>query len=200
MPSLVQLTETQSKVGKSVVLRPEGTISDSKRLLGKQFKDPAIQEEITKGTFPFELVEGSEGEVVTQTKVNHFEYTLSEDGKKSKKKIEVTKTIHPYEVSMELLKYIKDSICATNGLDKSKSIDCVITVPAYFTFKQRYETKLAAKEAGINVMKLLNEPTAAAIANARLNCEQNSDEEDKKDKEETTFIIDLVEEHWIVPS
>jgi len=70
----------------------------------------------------------------------------------------------PYDVSSELLKYLKQRICNANGLKPEGLIDAVITVPAKFGYKERKETKKAAQLAGINVLRLLNEPTAAAIA------------------------------------
>ena len=152
-----------------------GTVCESKRLLGKKFEDESIQEEIKEGFFPFEIVKGEHGEAMIRLEIV--------SGKGKNKKVE-EKLIRPYEVSAEVLRYLKNAICVEYKLDETQPIDCVITVPANFNFKQRQETVKAAQKAGINVLRLLNEPTAAAIAYS-----YNSEEKELDNK--TIFIFDF---------
>ena len=113
-----------------------GTVASVKRLMGRGLDD------ITKvlGNLPYDVVQGSEG--VVRLKVRDREVT-------------------PVEVSAEILKYLK--LSAEKALGKEVK-QAVITVPAYFDDAARTATKDAARLAGLEVLRLINEPTAAALA------------------------------------
>ncbi len=121
---------------------PHNTIFDAKRLMGRKFNDPVVQEEMK--TFPFKVVNYNSGNCGIQ--VEH----------KSE-----TKTFTPEEVSAMILTKMKETAESYLG---EKVTDAVITVPAYFNDAQRQSTKDAGIIAGLNVLRIINEPTAAAIA------------------------------------
>uniref|UniRef100_A0A0K8TQ44 Heat shock 70 kDa protein cognate 4 n=1 Tax=Tabanus bromius TaxID=304241 RepID=A0A0K8TQ44_TABBR len=144
-PSYVAFTETERLIGDAaknqVAMNPVNTIFDAKRLIGRKFDDPTIQADMKH--WPFEVV-NNEG----------------------KPKIQVTykdekKTFFPEEISSMVLTKMKETAEAYLG----KSVtNAVITVPAYFNDSQRQATKDAGTIAGLNVLRIINEPTAAAIA------------------------------------
>jgi len=113
---------------------PLNTIASAKRLIGRSAAD------IAPGTVPYELVAMSDSAVGVNTRA----------GLKS-----------PVEIGAEVLRVLKDRAVASLGGDL---VGAVITVPAYFDDAQRQATKDAAARAGLNVLRLLNEPTAAAVA------------------------------------
>jgi len=161
-PSYVSFTETERLIGdgakNQASMNPENTIFDSKRLIGRKFDDPAVQSDIKN--FPFTVV--------------------SED---NKPKIQATykgelKTFQPEEISSMVLTKMKEVAEAYIG---EKVTDAVITVPAYFNDSQRQATKDAGHIAGLNVLRIINEPTAAAIAYGL----------DKKSEEKNVLIFDL---------
>jgi molecular chaperone DnaK (HSP70) len=123
---------------------PKQTISDTKRMLACCYNMSAIQQ--LKGKWSFDIVEGSSGEILI---------AVDEDGQK--------KRYHPYEISGKILSHLKEMAQDRLGVPPQKA---VITVPAYFNDAQREETKKAAKCAGLEVLRLVNEPTAAAVAYA----------------------------------
>lgn len=130
----------------------ENTFYDSKRIIGKFFGDPTIGSDIEK--FPFEIIQNPEsdksGEAVFKVTNGHIFENNSE------------KTwVSPQEVAADVLKTLKASAEAFIG---SPVRHAVITVPAYFNNEQRKATKQAGELAGLNVLQLLNEPTAAALA------------------------------------
>jgi heat shock protein 1/8 len=161
-PSYVSFTETERLIGdgakNQASMNPENTIFDAKRLIGRKFDDPAVQSDIKN--FPFTVI--------------------SED---NKPKIQATykgelKTFQPEEISSMVLTKMKEVAEAYIG---EKVTDAVITVPAYFNDSQRQATKDAGHIAGLNVLRIINEPTAAAIAYGL----------DKKSEEKNVLIFDL---------
>ncbi|XP_046478732.1 major heat shock 70 kDa protein Ab-like [Neodiprion pinetum] len=144
-PSYVAFTDTERLIGDAaknqVALNPANTVFDAKRLIGRRFDDPKIQNDIKH--WPFRVV-----------------------GEAGKPKIEVefcgeTKRFNPEEISSMVLTKMKETAEAFLG---QKIKDAVITVPAYFNDSQRQATKDAGTIAGINVLRIINEPTAAALA------------------------------------
>ena len=102
-PSVVRYRENGVEVGKKAKdsMGP-GKIVESKRLLGKQFNDPDIQQEIANKFFPFEIVKDESGKVMIKTQVEHG---------KGKNRTYEDKVVYPYEVSSEILKSFKNMIC-----------------------------------------------------------------------------------------
>jgi len=139
---------------------PTNTIHDAKRLMGRKFNEPAIQHEIK--TFPFKVVENPKtGGCLIQVQYK-----------------EETKSFTPEEISAMILGKMKEIAESFLG---TKVTDAVVTVPAYFNDAQRQATKDAGIIAGLNVLRIINEPTAAAIAYGL----------DKKSKEENVLIFDM---------
>ncbi len=123
---------------------PTNTIYDAKRMIGRKYSDENIQNDMKLWTFDVVEVDDS-------LKIQL--YTDLEEEKR--------KTIYPEEVSAEILKKLKNDAEDFLGHEVKNA---VITVPAYFNDSQRQATKDAGLLAGLNVMQILNEPTAAAIA------------------------------------
>merc|ERR1712216_856977 len=145
-PSYVAFTETERLIGDSaknqVAMNPPNTVFDAKRLIGRRFQDAAVQDDIKH--FPFKVV--------------------CKDG--DKPAIEVVfkgekKIFAPEEISAMVLLKMKE--IAESFLSKEVK-NVVITVPAYFNDSQRQATKDAGAITGLNVLRIINEPTAAAIA------------------------------------
>lgn len=144
-PSYVAFTDTERLIGDAaknqVAMNPSNTIFDAKRLIGRKFDDPKIQQDL-----------------------KHWPFKVLNDG--GKPKIQVTykgqtKRFAPEEISSMVLIKMKEIAEAYLG----KSVrDAVITVPAYFNDSQRQATKDAGAIAGLNVLRIINEPTAAALA------------------------------------
>ena len=155
-PSFVAFTDTERLLGDGAKNQssqnPENTIYDAKRLIGRKFSDPVIRNEIE--SFPFEVIDG--GDDKPKIKVNY-------KGEE--------KTYHPEEISSMILVKMKEIAESYIGHDV---VDAVITVPAYFNDSQRQATKDAGQIAGLNVLRVINEPTAAAIA---YGLDKNSDEQ-----------------------
>lgn len=144
-PSYVAFNEHEILVGdpakRQVDLNPENTVFDTKRMIGRKMDDPAIQNDM-----------------------KHWPFTVQGVG--NEPRIEITykgekKLIAPEEISAMVLTKMKE--IAESYLNEEVK-DSVITVPAYFNNSQRQATKDAAEIAGLNVLRILNEPTAAAIA------------------------------------
>ncbi|KAL1517500.1 hypothetical protein ABEB36_001258 [Hypothenemus hampei] len=144
-PSYVAFTNTERLVGDSargqVALNPTNTVYGIKRLIGRKFDEPSVQQDIK--SWPFEVIND-----------------------KGKPKIKVkykgeTKTFFPEEISAMVLTKMKDIAEAYMGTQVSKA---VVTVPAYFNDSQRQATKDAGTIAGLDVQRIINEPTAASIA------------------------------------
>ena len=142
-PSVVSYAKNGDKsVGitakRQSVINPENTIYGVKRYMGHSFKDKEVQDDI--GKVPYTLKEGPNGSVLV---------TLS------------GKDYRPEEVSAMILQKIKADVEAKLG---EKITEAVITVPAYFNDSQRQATKDAGAVAGLDVKRIINEPTAAALA------------------------------------
>ena len=123
-------------------LNPENTVFDAKRLIGRSFNDEQVQSDIKH--FPYIVIPNKDGK--TAIMVNY----KGED-----------KVFQPEEISSMVLIKMKEIAEAYLG---SKVTDAVITVPAYFNDAQRQATKDAGTIAGLNVMRIINEPTASTIA------------------------------------
>lgn len=137
---------------------PENTVFDAKRLIGREFKDQSVQADMKY--WPFKVVEKN-------TKP-HIQ--VDSNGKK--------KLFAPEEISAMVLGKMKEIAEAYLG---KKVTHAVVTVPAYFNDAQRQATKDAGVIAGLNVIRIINEPTAAAIAYGL----------DKKDGEKNILVFDL---------
>jgi L1 cell adhesion molecule like protein len=160
-PSYVAFNDNERLIGDAaknqVARNPENTIFDAKRLIGRKFADEMIQADMKH--WPFKVVPGADDK--PQMEVNY----LGE-----------TKRFHAEEISSMVLIKMKETAESYLGAPVT---DAVITVPAYFNDSQRQATKDAGAIAGLNVLRIINEPTAAAIAYGL----------DKKDKTEINVLI-----------
>jgi len=159
-PSYVSFTADERLIGdaakSAIASNPSNTVFDAKRLIGKKFSDPQVQSDI-----------------------KHFSYKVVNDIDAPKIEVEFrgeTKQYYPEEIGAMILTKMKEIAEAYVG---EKVTDAVITVPAYFNDSQRTATKDAGAIAGLNVLRIINEPTAAAIAYGL----------DKKKKTEQNIII-----------
>lgn len=142
-PSMVAFTNTGERlVGQAAkrqaVTNPENTLFAIKRLIGRRYDDPMTQKD--KGLVPYKIVEGGNGDAWIEV-----------EGKK----------YSPSEISAFILQKMKETAESFLG---EKVTQAVITVPAYFNDSQRQATKDAGKIAGLEVLRIINEPTAAALA------------------------------------
>ncbi|GFV05939.1 heat shock protein 70 B2 [Trichonephila clavipes] len=144
-PSYVAFSETERLIGDAaksqVAMNPENTIFDAKRLIGRKYDDPKIQQDL-----------------------KHWPFKVINKGGKPKLKVEFKgeeKLFNPEEISAMVLTKMKETAEMYLG---QKVTDAVITVPAYFNGSQRQATKDAGKISGLNVLRIINEPTAAALA------------------------------------
>ncbi|KAK7104855.1 hypothetical protein V1264_019505 [Littorina saxatilis] len=144
-PSYVAFTDSERLVGDAAknqaAMNPENTVFDAKRLIGRRFTDNSVQKDM-----------------------KHWPFKVVDDGGKPKVQVEYkgeNKTMAPEEVSSMVLVKMKETAEAFLG---QKVKDAVITVPAYFNDSQRQATKDAGAIAGLNVLRIINEPTAAALA------------------------------------
>jgi heat shock 70kDa protein 1/2/6/8 len=146
-PSYVSFTDDERLIGdgaKAVAAgNPTNTVFDAKRLIGRKFADPQIQSDM-----------------------KHWPFRVVEDSSSGKPKIEVvakgeTKQFTAEEISAMVLTKMKQTAESFLGATVK---DAVITVPAYFNDSQRQATKDAGLIAGLNVLRIINEPTAAALA------------------------------------
>jgi len=162
-PSYVAFTaEGERLIGDAaknqLTTNPENTIFDAKRLIGREFKDSSVQHDLKY--FPFKVVE-------KQTKP-HVQVETSQG----------QKTFAAEEISAMVLSKMKETAEAYLG---KKVTHAVVTVPAYFNDAQRQATKDAGVISGMQVMRIINEPTAAAIAYGM----------DKKEGEKNVLVFDL---------
>nr|CAD2182150.1 unnamed protein product [Meloidogyne enterolobii] len=144
-PSYVAFTDTERLIGDAaknqVAMNPSNTVFDAKRLIGRKFDDPDVQSDMKH--WPFKVIQG--------------------EGARPKIQVEVKgemKAFFPEEVSAMVLTKMKETAEAFLGQTVK---DAVITVPSYFNDSQRQATKDAGAISGLNVLRIINEPTAAAI-------------------------------------
>jgi heat shock protein 1/8 len=145
-PSWVSFNDEERLIGDAAksasTSNPSNTIYDIKRLMGRKFSDPIVQKEMKN--FPFKVV--------------------CADGDRTKVEVKYkgeTKQFSPEEISAMILGYLKETAESYLG---QKVANAVVTVPAYFNDAQRQATKDAGAIAGLNILRIINEPTAAAIA------------------------------------
>lgn len=165
-PSHVAFTDTERLIGdaakQQVARNPEGSIFDAKRLIGRKYTDPVVAADMKN--WPFKVVSDS-------GKPNFRVNFKGED-----------KNFTPEEISSMILTKMKDTAEAYLGQTVT---DAVVTVPAYFNDAQRQATKDAGHIAGLNVLRIINEPTAAALAYGLDN------KAGLEDKEKNVLIFDL---------
>ena len=141
-PSIIAYTNDEILVGASAkrqaVTNPKNTIYAAKRLIGRKFKEQAVQKDIDM--MPFTIMEAKNGDA----------WVRVDD-----------KELAPPQISAEVLRKMKKTAEDYLGHDVTQA---VITVPAYFNDSQRQATKDAGKIAGLEVLRIINEPTAAALA------------------------------------
>jgi molecular chaperone DnaK len=141
-PSIVAYTQDEIIVGASAkrqaVTNPKNTIYASKRLIGRKFKEQAVQKDLD--LMPYEIYEAGNGDAWVKAQ---------------------GKELAPPQISAEVLRKMKKT--AEDYLGETVT-QAVITVPAYFNDSQRQATKDAGKIAGLEVLRIINEPTAAALA------------------------------------
>ncbi|CAB4255948.1 similar to Saccharomyces cerevisiae YDL229W SSB1 Cytoplasmic ATPase that is a ribosome-associated molecular chaperone, functions with J-protein partner Zuo1p [Maudiozyma barnettii] len=163
-PSFVAFTPEERLIGDAAknqaALNPTNTVFDAKRLIGRRFDEESVQNDMK--TWPFKVID------VAGSPMIEVEY-LGE-----------TKTFSPQEISSMVLIKMKEIAEAKIGKKVEKA---VITVPAYFNDAQRQATKDAGSISGLNVLRIINEPTAAAIAYGL--------GAGKSDKERHVLIFDL---------
>jgi heat shock protein 1/8 len=145
-PSYVAFTDSERLIGDAaknqVARNPENTVFDAKRLIGRKFSDAVVQADIK--LWPFKVIAGAGEKPMIVVQANGEE-----------------KKFHPEEISSMILIKMKETAEAYLG---TKVNDAVVTVPAYFNDSQRQATKDAGQICGLNVLRIINEPTAAAIA------------------------------------
>lgn len=141
-PSIVAFTDNERLVGaaakRQAVTNPENTLFAIKRLIGRRFDSPEVEKD--KKLVPFKIVSGDNGDAWVEVKEQKYA---------------------PSQISAIVLQKIKEYAEAYLGEPIDKA---VITVPAYFNDSQRQATKDAGKIAGLDVLRIINEPTAAALA------------------------------------
>ncbi|KAK8039097.1 hypothetical protein PG993_007508 [Apiospora rasikravindrae] len=144
-PSFVAFTDTERLIGDAaknqVAMNPQNTVFDAKRLIGRKFADQEVQADMKH--FPFKVIDKAGKPVV------EVEYKGE------------TKNFTPEEISSMILIKMRETAEAYLGGTVNNA---VITVPAYFNDSQRQATKDAGLISGLNVLRIINEPTAAAIA------------------------------------
>jgi L1 cell adhesion molecule like protein len=162
-PSYVAFNETERLIGDSAKaqssMNPTNTVFDAKRLIGRQFADREVQDDLKH--FPFKVKSGPQDKPIICVTFKGEEKEFASE-----------------EISSMILVKMKE---IAEGFLGSEVKNAVITVPAYFNDSQRQATKDAGVIAGLNVLRIINEPTAAAIAYGL----------DKKDGERNVLIFDL---------
>ncbi|AEQ60581.1 heat shock protein 70-like protein [Acanthamoeba polyphaga mimivirus] len=162
-PSYVSFTETEHLIGDAAkyqaAVNPTNTIFDAKRLIGRDFNDQSVQSDMKY--WPFK--------VINVGNKPYFEVSYQNESKQ----------YSPEQISSMILSKMKQTASAYIGKEVT---DAVITVPAYFNDSQRQATKDAGRIAGLNVLRIINEPTAAAFA---YGLDKN------QDKEMNVLIFDM---------
>ncbi|MBN1855523.1 MAG: molecular chaperone DnaK [Dehalococcoidia bacterium] len=143
VPSVVAISKNGERLVGEIakrqsIVNPENTIFSIKRLIGRKFQDPAVQFDLKR--LPYKITEGPNGDC---------HVTMG------------GKDYSPQEISAMILQKLKADAEAYLG---EKVTDAVVTVPAYFNDSQRQATKDAGTIAGLNVLRIINEPTASALA------------------------------------
>jgi len=164
-PSYVAFTDTERLIGDAaknqVAMNPTNTIFDAKRLIGRKYQDSTVQSDM-----------------------KHWPFNVSNAGGKPRLQVEYKaeeKNFTPEEISAMVLTKMKETAESYLGQEVR---DAVVTVPAYFNDSQRQATKDAGVIAGLNIIRIINEPTAAAIA-------YGLDKKRSGDKESNVLIFDL---------
>ena len=159
-PSIVAYTPDEVLVGASAkrqaVTNPKNTVYAAKRLIGRKFKEEAVQKDIN--LMPYTIVENENGDAWVQAQ---------------------DKKLAPPQISAEVLRKMKKTAEDYLGEEVTKA---VITVPAYFNDSQRQATKDAGRIAGLEVLRIINEPTAAALA-------YGVDKQDKQDRKVAVYDL-----------
>ena len=142
-PSVVAFTDNEEKLigqpaKRQAVTNPENTIFAVKRLVGRNFEDPSVKKDIE--TAPFKIINSEKGDAWIEAKGNKYS---------------------PSQISAFVLQKMKETAEKYLGSEVKQA---VITVPAYFNDAQRQATKDAGKIAGLEVLRIINEPTAASLA------------------------------------
>merc|ERR1719336_2564186 len=167
-PSYVSFSDTERLIGAAAknqaARNAENTIFDAKRLIGRKFDDPIVKSDMK--LWPFKVVEGSQ-------KRPQIEVTYKSE----------TKRFFAEEISSMVLSKMKETAEAYLGKRVDKA---VITVPAYFNDAQRQASKDAGRIAGLKVLRIINEPTAAAIA---YGLDKNKDNKGSADQQERNVLI-----------
>ncbi|GAA99063.1 uncharacterized protein L969DRAFT_49313 [Mixia osmundae IAM 14324] len=162
-PSYVAFTSEERLIGDAAknqaAMNPKMTVFDAKRLIGRRFDDPDVKKD--RAHWPFEVIDRDGAPYI------QVEYQNE------------TKQFSPAEISAMVLAKLKETAEAKIGKTVKKA---VVTVPAYFNDSQRLSTKDAGAIAGLDVLRIINEPTAAAIA-------YGLDEMSKKNKAEKNVLI-----------
>ena len=165
-PSYVAFTDSERLIGDAaknqVSMNPENTIFDAKRLIGRKVDDASVQTDMKHWPFVIVAKDGGKPHIQVDFKGEQ-------------------KVFSPEEISAMILVKMKEIAESYLG---SNVTDAVITVPAYFNDGQRQATKDAGAIAGLNVLRIINEPTAAAIA-------YGLDKKTKGDGEQNILIFDL---------
>ncbi|KAK4761071.1 hypothetical protein SAY87_005964 [Trapa incisa] len=165
-PSYVAFTDTERLIGDAaknqVAMNPVNTVFDAKRLIGRRFSDPSVQSDMAH--WPFKVVAGPGDKPMIVVTYKGEE-----------------KQFAPEEISSMVLVKMKEIAEAYLGHSVKNA---VVTVPAYFNDSQRQATKDAGAIAGLNVMRIINEPTAAAIA-------YGLDKKASRSGEKNVLIFDL---------
>ena len=159
-PSVVAYTNDEILVGASArrqaITNPKNTIYASKRLIGRKFDEHAVQKDIN--LMPYKIVQADNGDAWVEAG---------------------DKKLAPQQISAEVLRKMKKTAEDYLGTEVTKA---VITVPAYFNDSQRQATKDAGKIAGLEVLRIINEPTAAALA-------YGVDKQDKRDRKIAVYDL-----------
>lgn len=165
-PSYVAFTDTERLVGDAaknqVAMNPQNTVFDAKRLIGRRFSDPSVQADMK--LWPFKVIPGSGDKPTIVVRYKGEEKQFSAE-----------------EISSMVLTKMKEIAEAYLGQTIKNA---VVTVPAYFNDSQRQATKDAGVISGLNVMRIINEPTAAAIA-------YGLDKKASRKGEQNVLIFDL---------
>jgi len=145
-PSFVAFNDTERLLGDAAknqaAMNPKNTVFDAKRLIGRKFDDPSVQSDVKHFSYKVESGDSARPMIVVEYKGE-------------------TKKFQPEEISSMILTKMKETAEAYLGGEVKNA---VVTVPAYFNDAQRASTKDAAAIAGLNCLRIINEPTAAAIA------------------------------------